>query len=77
MSTVHNFAANLLLDIARSLIGVALIFWGVRYIRDTLEYQRWVLSQALIDPVDTEVWHVLAEARRITEEAAGGNNATE
>lgn len=77
MSNVRNFAANLLLDIALSIVGLALLFWGIKYIRDTLNYRAWLLNQPLPDPVDTEIWAVLAEARRITEEAAGGFNATE
>lgn len=53
------------------IMALGLIVWGITIIRDEIAQQRWLASFTVPDPADVQKWAVLAEARRITEEAAG------
>jgi hypothetical protein len=49
--------------------ALQVIMWGFAYIREAITDMRLV-AEAVTDPADIQKWAVLAEARRITEEAA-------
>lgn len=70
MNNHGKVIAEIVLDLGLVVLAFAVIFWGVGYLKAVLAEQRWRAAQVIPDPVDTEIWLVLAEARRITEEAA-------
>jgi hypothetical protein len=70
MNQRRSIVADIIIDVSLAILAFGLIFYGVSVIREIIREYRWRASIVIPDPADTEVWAVLAEARRITQEAA-------
>jgi len=74
MTTALSTFSSLLLDVLIAAAALVVIYRAARYLAGLAE-TRWSHHLPEADPAVTEVWHVLAEARRITEQ--GARDATE
>lgn len=69
--TDRHIVADIVIDVSLAIVALGLIMYGVNVLREILREYQWRASLVIPDPVDTARWEVLAEARRITEEASG------
>jgi len=65
--------SDVIVDCLIAAIAAYLIYRAVRHIRGVFDDHTPIPAP---DPVDAAIWDVLAEARRITEEAGGNHGVT-
>lgn len=61
---------KIILDCFVAAAMLAVIYQVARYLRAYVNSARATLAKSTTDPFDTDIWKVLAEARRITHDAA-------
>lgn len=68
---IHNLSqlASIILDCVIAGAALMMIWRGLRYLLTAVE-DHWPVAAPTVDPADVAMWDVLAEARRITKDAA-------